>query len=132
MMPSLISKKKPPCAHRYLKLIHYSHKKASKYNHELHTDCVKKYQELSHTEKCDYVNSDTFWSKFIVTKSKGDGFCFLYSLIDSIYNQLGIKLDIEDMIKHIFKECENFESYLPFIKGESKRIFTSEMHAYFF
>ena len=78
-----------------------------------------------------FVNSQDFWSKFALDKSKGDGHCLLYSIISSAASQLALTVELEKLKHLITSEIySNFKTYLPTIENNSFNVLESQMLDY--
>ena len=77
------------------------------------------------------INSNTFWSTYKVSKSKGDGHCLIHSIISSMNSQHATNLNHSLLLHDIEVEVENNAfRYLPAIEGFSHDLLKQQMKAY--
>ena len=88
-------------------------------------------ENLVRSDLNSLVNSQNFWSKFVLQASKGDGHCLLYSIITSAVSQIGITVELVKLKQSITSEIyQNFKTYLPAIEGNSFNVLENQMKEY--
>ena len=81
----------------------------------------------------DALGNKNFWQHYHVSKSDGDGHCFIYSFINSVNSQLPHKRipSTKHILRMIEKEAmQHFEKYLQDVEGNSKETLMREMRGY--
>ena len=87
---------------------------------------------LSHSEEAPCtINPTSFWKLYEISQSRGDGHCFLYSIISSMKSQHCIYIDKTSLEKRINDECiTNSHRYMHVFEHIS--IFEYRMKDYIF